>query len=375
MVLSVAFMVACDGAIEEPTEELEPPLTLVGTAWQVMSFDVGSGDLVDVLEGTEITANFSQETLVGGTLSGFGGCNEYETDYDIAGEYVGIGIDRAATTQKVCSEPEGVMEQEAAYVDALRTSRKWKIDGLEMVFTGAEDKVVMAFCYTGETESTSAEEEFVVPPGGIEFTYTFDEGEEEWITGFADLPADRDDAIYELDSEWRELPDDLGGYGIYIQGHNRSDDLFMFLKREIDGLEPGTTYQATFRLVLASNVPPGMSGVGGSPGESVYVKVGATTIEPIIEEDTDGWLRMNIDKGNQATEGEDMINIGDMANTNLTPETVGSYELMERNSSGRDFEVTADEDGVVWFIAGTDSGFEGLTSLYYDTITIVLEEK
>ncbi|NCF69384.1 MAG: hypothetical protein GWP61_25810 [Chloroflexi bacterium] len=70
-----------------------------------------------------------------------------------------------------------------------------------------------------------------------------------------------------------------------------------------------------------------------------------------------------------------MINIGDMANPNLTPETAGSYELMEQNSVGREFEATADEDGTLWFIAGTDSGFEGLTTVYYDTITVVLEEK
>jgi hypothetical protein len=70
-----------------------------------------------------------------------------------------------------------------------------------------------------------------------------------------------------------------------------------------------------------------------------------------------------------------MINIGDMANRNLTPETAGSYELMERNSSGLEFEVTAGENGVVWFIVGTDSGFEGLTTLYYDTITVILEQQ
>ncbi len=70
-----------------------------------------------------------------------------------------------------------------------------------------------------------------------------------------------------------------------------------------------------------------------------------------------------------------MINIGDMANPNLTPALAGSYELMEQNSGGREFEVTADENGVLWFIVGTDSGFEGLTTLYYDTITVVLEQK
>jgi hypothetical protein len=235
---------------------------------------------------------------------------------------------------------------------------------------------LVAYDYTGEAEEFSREEkEFVIPEDGLEFTYTFDDDEEGWITGFADLPADYDEAIYELDSEWRELPDDLDGYGIYMQGHNRSDDLFMFLKREVDGLEPGATYQATFRLVLASNVPPGLSGIGGSPGESVYVKVGATTEEPLIVEDDAGWLRMNIDKGNQAQEGEDMINIGDMANPNLTPASAGSYELMEQNSVGRAFEVTADKNGVLWFIAGSDSGFEGLTSVYYDAITVVLEQQ
>ena len=59
-----------------------------------------------------------------------------------------------------------------------------------------------------------------------------------------------------------------------------------------------------------------------------------------------------------------MINIGTMANPNINPATAGSYVRMEQHSLGRDFEVTADRDGAVWFIVGTDSGFEGLTTLY-----------
>jgi hypothetical protein len=204
------------------------------------------------------------------------------------------------------------MEQERAYITALSFSRQWVIDGLEMIFTKSEydaetesnvDVTTVAFDDIGEAEAFSREEEeFVIPEDGLEFTYTFEDDDEEWITGFADLPADYDPAIYELDSEWTELPDDLEGHGIFMQGHNRSDDLFMFLKREVDGLNPGATYLATFQLILASNVPEGLSGIGGSPGESVYVKVGATTEEPQIVEDADGWLRMNIDKGNQGAE-------------------------------------------------------------------------
>ena len=276
------------------------------------------------------------------------------------------------------------MEQEQEFITAFIFSRQWQIDELEMIFTKTEydaesetnqDVILVTYDYTGEAEALEKEEELVILEDGLEFTYTFADDDEEWNADFADLPADYDEALYELDSEWRELPDDLAGHGIYIQGHNRSDDLFMFLKREIGGLAPGAPYQATFRLVLASNIPPGLAGIGGSPGESVYIKVGATSGEPLIVEDASGWLRMNIDKGNQAREGEDMINIGDMANPNLTQAMAGSYELMEQNSAGRDFGVTADEDGVLWFIVGTDSGFEGLTSLYYDRITVVLEEE
>jgi heat shock protein HslJ len=383
--LLITFLVACNGTSDEETaEELIPPDHLHDTAWLVTAYENGKGELVDVLGGTEITANFSQEKIDGGTVYGFTGCNDYHGDYSVSAEdNVWPGIDLVLTTQNTCTDE--IMEQEQDFITALAFSRNWQIDGLEMIFTKTEydaetesnrDVILLTFDYTGEAEEFNKEEEFVVPLDGIEFTYIFDEDEEDWIAGFADLPADRDDAIYELDSEWREMPDDLDGYGIYIQGHNRSDDLFMFLKREIDGLEPGATYQATFRLLLASNVPEGLSGIGGSPGESVYVKVGATTIEPLVEEDpTDGWLRMNIDKGNQANEGEDMINIGDMANPNLTPASAGNYELMEQHSSGRNFEVTADENGSVWFIVGTDSGFEGLTTLYYDTISVILTPK
>ena len=38
------------------------------------------------------------------------------------------------------------------------------------------------------------------------------------------------------------------------------------------------------------------------------------------------------------------------------------------------FEVMADEDGVLWFVVGTDSGFEGLTALYYDQVTVNMEK-
>ena len=123
-----------------------------------------------------------------------------------------------------------------------------------------------------------------------EFSFNFEDDAEGWTVGFADLPVNQDQSIYELDSGHRPLPDGLEGSGVYIQGHNRSDDLFMFLKRQVGGLRPNATYAVSVSIDLATNVPAGSFGIGGSPGESVFVKAGASTVEPETVEDDNGYV-------------------------------------------------------------------------------------
>lgn len=53
---------------------------------------------------------------------------------------------------------------------------------------------------------------------------------------------------------------------------------------------------------------------GGSPGESVFIKVGATETESQRIENDMGYYRITIDKGNQSQGGEDMLVIGDFSN-------------------------------------------------------------
>ena len=209
-----------------------------------------------------------------------------------------------------------------------------------------------------------------------QFSYTFDEDQEGWVTGFADLPADYDPGSYELDSGWGELPSGLEGSAIYLSGNNRSDDLFMFIQKHITGLKPETTYRVDFSIDLASNTPAGMMGIGGSPGESVYIKAGAVNIEPEIVTDSIDWLRMNIDKGNQASTGEDMINLGTIANPNIDLETFtgDEYAIMNLNNQALSFHVTSDADGSIWVMIGSDSGFEGATTIYYASIETNLTE-
>lgn len=207
-----------------------------------------------------------------------------------------------------------------------------------------------------------------------ERSFGFETETEGWLPFVADLPADADLEIYELLLGWRPLPPNLDGSGLYSQGANRSDDLWLGWKTRIDGLAPNTTYDLDWSLVLASNVPGGLVGIGGAPGEAVYVKVGAATEEPVAILDEDGWLRVSADIGNQSDGGDDAVVIGNVANPELDPETAdgSTFALMELSGIGIGSAGTTDEDGSMWLLTGTDSGFEGTTTLYFDAIEVTL---
>ena len=203
----------------------------------------------------------------------------------------------------------------------------------------------------------------------VDLKFNFESDSEGWIVGFADLPVNFDQSIFELDHGHRPLPDGLGGSGIYVQGHNRSDDLFMFVKRRVGGLRPNTSYAVFVTVDIATNVPAGLVGIGGSPGESVFVKAGASTIEPTAREGDNQHLRMNIDKGNQARGGASMVVLGNVAH----PEVQGrDYRIKTLDNSDMPLMVDTDSEGRVWLIVGTDSGFEGLSALYYSRIDYLL---
>ena len=204
---------------------------------------------------------------------------------------------------------------------------------------------------------------------GVEADFDFESDAEGWTVGFADLPVDYDQSIFELDYGHRPLPDGLEGSGIYVQGHNRSGDLFMFLKRQVIGLRPNTSYGVSVSIDLATDVPAGLVGIGGSPGESVFVKAGASNVEPTAEEGDNRHLRLNIDKGNQAQGGESMVVLGNVAHREVRAR---EYRIKTLDNKGLPLMVDTDSQGRVWLIVGTDSGFEGLSGLYYSRISYTL---
>lgn len=202
-------------------------------------------------------------------------------------------------------------------------------------------------------------------------SFDFSETPEGWVGDFADYP-ENDSAAYGLIAEHTFLPDELDETkkAFKLSGSNGSDDLFMFLKRKLTGLRPNARYAILFNVRVASNAPTGAVGAGGAPGESVYLKVGAALSEPKKQLE-EGMYRMNIDIGEQSEDGDDMLVIG---NIGVAANTINFTEVTRNNNSARPVIIQTDNTGSIWLIVGSDSGFEGITTLYYTRIDVLFNE-
>lgn len=204
-------------------------------------------------------------------------------------------------------------------------------------------------------------------PGGTNFDFSSDT--EGWTAGFCDYP-EGEEEFYKLDFGWAQLPEEVsGGGGLRITGSNHSDDLFMYISRPITGLLPNNEYILDITVDIATNAPAECGGIGGSPGVSVYFKIGASSLEPNHTVDDLGHLRLNLDKGNQAIGGSDLVTVGDIGNSRPCQEP---YEYEPKRLMLSDFSARTSVDGTLWIVVGTDSGFEGLTTLYYDRVQVVI---
>ena len=98
-----------------PTEGLED------TRWILESYGE-TGKSKTVLEGIEITATFDSTE---GQVRGSAGCNTYSGDYHIKDSKLSIPL--IVSTEMGCLEPEGIMEQELQYIEALQAAERFQI--------------------------------------------------------------------------------------------------------------------------------------------------------------------------------------------------------------------------------------------------------
>jgi len=200
----------------------------------------------------------------------------------------------------------------------------------------------------------------------------FERSAEDWAGDLAEYSNETDTASIEFRFRRTTLPSplDTKKYGLMLQSHNRSDDMFMFLKKKLSGLRPNQTYNVVFEIDLGTNYPINGIGAGGSAGSSVFLKAGASAVEPVKKLENN-FYTFNLDKGAQGNSGKDLAILGNVENGVETSE----YKILKRDNITKPFEVKTNDKGELWLCVGTDSGFEGLTVLYYDKIKVTINEK
>ena len=133
----------------------------------------------------------------------------------------------------------------------------------------------------------------------------------------------------------------------------------VYVWRAVDGLAPNARYRVDAQLTIAANTPPGCPGVGGPPGESVKVYVGATTRQPAKSVGQGGKIVPNFDSA-----GNEFRTVGDLATPGAGSCSNNFYALKQLSTDGRGPVVSADASGRLWAVFTTTSGFAGVTDMW-----------
>ncbi len=118
--------------------EATPENPLAGTSWFATAYWDGA-QMATVLDGTALTAAFG----TGSNLDGSAGCNTYSASYLVEGR--SLAITPPSGTSKLCGEPEGIMEQEAAFLNALASAGSYNLEAGQLFISDASGQVVLEF--------------------------------------------------------------------------------------------------------------------------------------------------------------------------------------------------------------------------------------
>jgi heat shock protein HslJ len=96
---------------------------LEGTTWRVRGYNNGRQAVVSVLPGVSLDATFGAD----GRVTGSAGCNRYFASFSVEGEALSLGP--VGASRRACAKPDGVMQQEAAFLAALGSVSTWRVRG------------------------------------------------------------------------------------------------------------------------------------------------------------------------------------------------------------------------------------------------------
>lgn len=189
-----------------------------------------------------------------------------------------------------------------------------------------------------------------------------------WTFGTADYSEQT--APEDIVTRVEPLPAPFTGSGLVLAATNRSDDALVYAVRVVDELPPGSNWDVGVDPEIVTQTPTGCVGVGGSPGESVWM-VASAAGKPIAPVLINGETRLDLDRGNQSQGGPQGVVLGTIAATS----TNCSGEVPAESKSflaGRFLTAQADAQGRIWVMVGMDSGFEARSRIWIRSVRLRL---
>lgn len=176
--LSALLLAACSGGGEDE-------VSLEDGIWGATGVVDESGTMAPVLEGTTPSARFTG-TEVGGDAS----CNSYNGGYTTTGTD-GLTIGPLQSTAMFCAGPEGLMDQERAFLVSLGMADSYAIEERTLTLSGPGGELIVFELVDASLAATSWEllsynngrEAVVSVMAGTEITAAF--GEDGEISGSA----------------------------------------------------------------------------------------------------------------------------------------------------------------------------------------------
>lgn len=138
LALAATFLLL--GACSQPLpQESVADGSIVGTEWRVVAYASGDQGTASVIGNTQMSARFGDD----GRVTGNAGCNQFFADYALSDAALTVGP--AGATSMFCAEPEGLMEQEAAYLGALRSATTLRRNGDALELRSTDGALAVVF--------------------------------------------------------------------------------------------------------------------------------------------------------------------------------------------------------------------------------------
>jgi heat shock protein HslJ len=111
----------------------QEPVNLYGTSWTLVR--LLGGDLIPETKATLV--------LEGDQISGTASCNHYLGGVTVGDDTLAVGM--LGSTEMWCGEPEGLMEQESAYLKALGFVARYRVENGELTLFDRDDQILLVF--------------------------------------------------------------------------------------------------------------------------------------------------------------------------------------------------------------------------------------